>query len=197
MADSLYLSLWFPSFGEREMLPRLLGVLHQFPFSQVRPGIGRVAVIPVSWSEPPIYEQTFDFRVDPERALTLAGEFLHEDHAYELEAAWDLWVRDDETFEWKTSPEPVRFVAHGLKFDDGSFQQYGHVLVDLGLDAPFLQEEVEFTDDAEARVKSNIQKLVGFTTAVEKNCGISGRVLWSESDENLAQKLIARLQKTH
>jgi hypothetical protein len=43
----------------------------------------------------------------------------------------------------------------------------------------------------------NVQKLVNFTTAVEKNTGISGRVLWSESEENLAQKLIARLQKTH
>jgi hypothetical protein len=35
---------------------------------------------------------------------------------------------------------------------------------------------------------------VSFTAAVEKNCGISGRLLWSESEENLAQKLIARLQ---
>jgi len=32
---------------------------------------------------------------------------------------------------------------------------------------------------------------------VEKNCGVTGRVLWSESEENLAQKLIARLQQTH
>ena len=34
-----------------------------------------------------------------------------------------------------------------------------------------------------------------FTDTVEKNCGISGRVLWSESEENLAQKLVARLQR--
>jgi hypothetical protein len=30
---------------------------------------------------------------------------------------------------------------------------------------------------------------------VEKNTGLSGRILWSESDENLAQKLISRLQR--
>jgi hypothetical protein len=47
----------------------------------------------------------------------------------------------------------------------------------------------------EARVRENVQKLVEFTNAVEKNCGTSARLLWSESDENLAQKLIARLQK--
>ena len=203
MADSLYLSLWFPSFTQPEVLPRLLGVLRYFPFSQQRPGVGRVAVHPVSWSEAPVYEQAFDFRTDPERALTLAGDFLHDDYAYELEVAWDLWVPQsesnttDDDGEWVLMPEPVVFTAHGLKFDEEIFQQHGHIQIDLGLDAPFLQEEVEFTEDTELRVKANIQKLVGFTTTVEKNCGISGRVLWSESDENLAQKLIARLQKVH
>jgi len=44
-------------------------------------------------------------------------------------------------------------------------------------------------------VRANVQKLVEFTSAVEKNSGASGRLLWSESEENLAQKLINRLQK--
>ena len=30
---------------------------------------------------------------------------------------------------------------------------------------------------------------------VEKNCGVETRLLWTESEESLAQKLIARLQK--
>ena len=47
----------------------------------------------------------------------------------------------------------------------------------------------------ENRIKANVHKLVSFTTSVEKHCGISGRVLWSESEDNLAQKLIDRLQK--
>jgi hypothetical protein len=67
--------------------------------------------------------------------------------------------------------------------------------VDFGLDTPFLQEEVQLTPFIEQRVRANVQKLVDFTAKVEKNCGISGRVLWSESEENLAQKLISRLQK--
>ena len=198
MADSLYLSLWFPSFTEREMMPRLGGILRHFPFSQIRPGIGHLAVYPVSWNEVPVFSQTFDFRADPDRVLALAAEFLHDDYAYEMEALWDLWVPVEEDSErWHIKPEPVRFVAHGLRFDDGSFQQYGHIQIDFGLDAPFLQEEMEFTTQTEHLIKQNIQKLVGFTTAIEKNCGISGRVLWSESEENLAQKLIARLQTSH
>jgi hypothetical protein len=197
MADSLYLSLWFPTFAERELLPRTLSVIKQFPFSAARPGVNSVAVYPVSWSEAPVYAQSFDFGADPERAVSFAAEFLHEDYAYEFEARWDLWTPNaDDPRRWQLRPEPVRFIAHGLKFDDGIFQQHGHVQVDLGLDVPFLQEELDLTD-AEVRVRANVQKLINFTNAVEKNCGISGRVLWSESEENLAQKLIARLQKVH
>jgi hypothetical protein len=63
------------------------------------------------------------------------------------------------------------------------------------LDTPFLHEEIEFTSEAERNVRSNVQKLVEFTAKVEKNAGATGRLLWSESEENLAQKLIARLQR--
>ena len=49
--------------------------------------------------------------------------------------------------------------------------------------------------DYVSKHSDNVQKLVEFTNNVEKNCGISGRVLWSESEENLAQKLVSRLQK--
>jgi hypothetical protein len=45
-------------------------------------------------------------------------------------------------------------------------------------------------------MRANIAKLVAFSAAVEKNCAVSGRVLWSESEANLAQKLIAKLQQT-
>jgi hypothetical protein len=44
-------------------------------------------------------------------------------------------------------------------------------------------------------VRENVGKLVEFTMKAEKNTRASGRLLWSESEENLAQKLIARLQK--
>ncbi|MBV9086282.1 MAG: hypothetical protein JOY79_02255, partial [Acidobacteriaceae bacterium] len=66
---------------------------------------------------------------------------------------------------------------------------------DFGLDTPFLYEDLKLTFETEQRVKSNIQKLVELTSAMEKNAGISARVLWSESEENLAQKLISRLQR--
>jgi len=51
MPDPLYLSLWFPDFNGPAMLPHILAVLQQFPFSEQRPGIAYVAVQPVSWNE--------------------------------------------------------------------------------------------------------------------------------------------------
>jgi hypothetical protein len=179
-------------------MPRLLSVLKQFPFSAKRGGVGYVGVRSISWDQPVVFEQTFDYRADPERALTLAGEFLHEDNAYEIEALWDLWVpvqEGDLDQTWEIQPQPVKFIAFGAKFEDATYQQNGHIQVDFGLDTPFLYEEADFTNALEQRIKANVQKLVNFTSAVEKNCGISGRVLWSESEDNLAQKLIERLQR--
>jgi len=194
MADNLYLSLWFPGFSEGEMLPKMLCVLRQFPFATERPGIGYLAVHPISWHEPVIYQETFDFRATPERAIEIVAEFLHDDNAYEFEALWDLWAPGDDAG-WGRERWRVRFLAHGLNFEEGVYEQEGHVQVDFGLDTPFLYEDVKLTPLTEARVRENVQKLIAFTGAVEKNCGTSARLLWSESDENLAQKLIARLQK--
>jgi hypothetical protein len=89
----------------------------------------------------------------------------------------------------------VRFIVRGLEFDDGAFERDGHIQVDLGLDTPFLHEDLQLTSAAEAKVRANVQKLVEFTTRAEKNSGASARLLWSEAEENLAQKLVARLQK--
>ena len=56
MADSLYLSIWFPSFREGEMMARAVSVLRQFPFSAVREGITYLSVHSVAWSEPTVLE---------------------------------------------------------------------------------------------------------------------------------------------
>lgn len=195
MADNFYLNLWFSTFTAGEMLPRTLTVLRQFPFSKALPGIGYMAVRAVSWSEPLVYSQTFDEVATPESALRMAGEFLHEDNAYEFEAAWDLWVPGEQYDSWKTEPRPVLFIVHGTEVEEGTYREDGHVQVDFGPDTPFLYEDMELTEIGQQRVQANLHQLVSFTAAVEKNCGISGRVLWSESEENLAQKLIERLQR--
>jgi len=195
VADPLYLSLWFPDFEVEDMLPHALSVLRQFPLSSQQPGITYVSVQPISWNEPTILERRFRPGITPEQAVLLASDLLHEDYAYVFEAAWDLWVLAEDRKQWQLQPSPVKFLVHGEEFDDGTYEQEGHIQVEFGLDAPFLQEGVPLTPEAEQSVRANIQKLVDFTSRAEKSAGANTRLLWSESDDNLAQKLLARLQR--
>jgi hypothetical protein len=197
MADSLYLSLWFPSFDESEILPRTVSVLRQIPFSPVRDGVTYAAIQPVSWSEPTILERRFRPAVPPEEAAEVVAELLHDDYAYIFEAYWDLWTPPEGGEKWVLEPSLVRLIAHGMEFEERAAEDAGHIQIDFGLDTSFLHEEIEFTSEAERNVRSNVHKLIEFTAKVEKNSGATGRLLWSESEENLAQKLIARLQRTN
>ena len=194
MADALFLSLWFPRFELDEMLPRALAVMRHFPFSALQPGIAYVAIHPVSWNEPTIFEQRFRPGIPAEEAMPLASDLLHEDYAYLFEAFWDLWILSDRQ-EWVLQPSRVQFLVHGVEFEEGIYHHEGHVEVDFGIDSPFLQDEVQLTSEAEVRVRANVQKLVEFTNKAEKSSGASGRLLWSDSEESFAQKLIARMQK--
>jgi len=194
MPDSLYLSLWFPDFSGPAMLPHTLAVFSQFPFSAQRPGITYVAVQPVSWNEPTVLERRFSPGVAPEDAITLVADLVHDDYAYVYDAYWDLWAPDETAGKWQLAPSQVKFIVQGEEFDEGAQQQTGHIQVDFGLDSPFLQEHVELTGEAQRKVRENVARLVEFTMKAEKNTRATGRLLWSESEENLAQKLIARLQ---
>jgi len=197
MADSLYLSLWFPDFEEAELLPRTVSVLRQFPFSPAQDGVTYVAVQPVSWNEPAVLERRFRPGVPPEEAAGVAADLLHDDYAYVFEAYWDLSSPPDRGDKWVLQPTRVQFIAQGTEFEDAAAADTGHIQIDFGLDTSFLHEELSLTAEAEQGLRSNVYKLVEFTAKVEKNAGATGRLLWSESEENLARKLIARLQKVN
>ena len=198
MADSLNFSLWFPSFHEDEMLPRAVSVMRQFLYSETREGITYLSVHPVAWSEPTVLERRFNPGISPEEAAEIASEFAHDDFAFVFEAFWDLWVPNDDSEgdAWVQRPVAVRFIVHGVQFDEGIYADDGHMEVDFGLDTPFLFEGLQLSAANEEHVRYNVAKLVAFTIAVQNNCRLSGRVLWSESENNLAQKLIAQLQQT-
>jgi len=89
----------------------------------------------------------------------------------------------------------VRFIRPE-EFESHEAEAQGEIEVDFGLDTPFLHEELKLTDELDSRVRANVQNLVDFIHRAETNPGVTTRLLWSESDENLAQKLISRLQRT-
>jgi len=195
VSDPLYLSLWFPDFSGPEMLPHAFAVLQQFPFSAQRPGITYFALHPVSWNEATVLERRFPLGIDPGQAALLAAETVHEDYAYVFEGHWDLWTPDMTKESWVLEPALVKFIVQGEEFDDGAYQQTGHVEVDFGLDSFFLQPETSLSEQTRAKIRENVAKLVEFSKNVEKSSGTSARLLWSESEESLAKKLIARLQR--
>ena len=155
-----------------------------------------------------------------ENAVAEATEQLHDDTAYEFEMRWKLWLPETvdaqpgntgidiyPDFEsvrldtaWKLQPSTVRIIGFGPNFDDASFDQNGHIRIDFGLDTPWLAETLEdeqLDEAATKHIQQNVEMLLAFTLSVEKNCGISSRLLWTESGEPLAQKLIDRLQRVN
>jgi hypothetical protein len=195
MPDNLYLNLWFSDSELVENFAHAAAVMQQLPFSAQLPGISGVAVHPISWSEATILEENFRPGISPEEAVTIAAGLLHEDYGYVFESHWDLWSPLTPQGEWTLRPSPVRFIVRGDEFEDAESDVQGQLQVDFGLDAPFLYEELQLSEELESKVRSNVQKLVDFTALVEKNSGAKTRLLWSESEENLAQKLVNRLQR--
>jgi hypothetical protein len=195
MSDQLSLSLWFPSFDEQAMLRHAVSVMRQFVFSEQRDGVTYVALHPISWTEPTIFEKRFEPPVPPEEAAAVASEFLHSDHACVFSAFWDLWVPEPHSGRWHLAPTSVKFLVQGEDFEEETSEETGQIQIEFGTDTPFLYEDARAHHEADHHVRSNIQKLVEFTIKIEKNSGATGRVLWSESEDNLAQKLIQRLQK--
>jgi hypothetical protein len=132
--------------------------------------------------------------------------------AYEFEMKWNLWsptIEDtDEGLEavWKEQPSTVRIMGFGPQFDDASFDQNGHIRVDFGLDTPWILDDEALeaaesssanSDAAATYIQKNVEMLLAFTLLVERHCGISSRLLWTESGEPLVQKLIERLQRVN
>jgi hypothetical protein len=156
-----------------------------------------------------------------ENAVAEATEQLHDDMAYEFEMKWKLWTpQHDDDFHnrldlgpdaestaafgrldttWKLQPATVRILGFGPRFDDASYGQNGHIRIDFGLDTPWIMddtiEDSELDQLAQKHIQQNIEMLLAFTLSVEKHSGISSRLLWTESGEPLAEKLIARLQR--
>jgi hypothetical protein len=218
MADQLYLSLWFPNFRLDSLPATLVSVMRQFATISKDTRVSAASVYPINFTEAPVYQRIYvnDDRAEDtsasiiENAVAEATEQLHDDMAYEFEMRWKLWSPESGTNQvtesvaldtlWKLQPATVKILGFGPQFDDAGFEQNGHIRVDFGLDTPWLAETLEDEELDEAATKhiqQNVEMLLAFTLSVEKNCGISSRLLWTESGEPLAQKLIDRLQRVN
>jgi hypothetical protein len=209
MADTLYLSLWYPNLRLAALAGKLTAVLGAFAAHGGEARVYSATVWPVSWSESPVFQQVYGRRIgaggdgagalgaEPRFAVEETLEILHDDYAYEFQIGWSLWELDAAAGldpRWTREPRLVRVTGFGPLFDEGAYEADGHIRVDFGSDAPFLEEDLELDSVAARHVEENVRQLVELTAGVEKASGATARLLWSELGESLAQRLAARLQ---
>ena len=209
MADTLYLSLWYPNLRLAELPGKLTAVLSAFAAHGGEARVYSATVWPINWNEPPVFQQVYGRRIgagsegtgklgaEPQFAVEEALELLHDDFAYEFQIGWSLWeLETDASLDarWAREPRLVRVTGFGPLFDEGAYEADGHIRVDFGSDAPFLEEDLELDSVAARHVEENVRQLVELTAAVEKASGATARLLWSELGESLAQRLAARLR---
>ena len=222
MADTLYLSLWYPNLRLAAMADKLTSVLGAFAAHGGEARVYSATVWPVSWSESPVLQNVYGRRsksadggaaaggpgAEPRVAVEEALELLHDDYAYEFQIGWSLWELERPPVasaspqadlaaafdaRWVREPRLVRVTGYGPLFDDGAYEADGHIRVDFGPDGPFLEEGVELDSVAARHIEENVRQLVALTSAIEKASGATARLLWSELGESLAQRLAARL----
>jgi hypothetical protein len=94
---------------------------------------------------------------------------------------------------WARGPRLVRVTGYGPLFDEGAYEQDGHIRIDFGSDTPFLEEHADLDLVGAQHVEENVRQLVELAGGVEKASGATARLLWSELGESLAQRLAERL----
>lgn len=203
MADTLYLSLWYPNLRLETLPDKLAAVLQAFAAHGGEKLVYSATVWPVNWSETAVFQRVYGRMGSegepgalPRQAVDEATELLHEDYAYEFQIGWNLWELETAAGldpRWAKAPRLVRVTGYGPLFDEGFYEQDGHIKIDFGSDAPFLEEDVELDVQAARHVEENVRQLVELAAAVERESGATARILWSELGESLAQRLAARL----
>ena len=97
------------------------------------------------------------------------------------------------TVRWARGPRLVRVTGYGPLFDEGAYEQDGHIRIDFGSDTPFLAEDADLDRVGARHVEENVRQLVELAAGIEKASGATARLLWSELGESLAQRLAERL----
>jgi len=106
----------------------------------------------------------------------------------------DLSAPSDKSLgRWARGPRLVRVTGYGPLFDEGAYEQEGHIRIDFGSDTPFLEEDADLDQVGARHVEENVRQLVELAGGVEQASGATARLLWSELGESLAQRLAARL----
>lgn len=183
MHDPLFLSLWLKNFAPVGLPLYLKKAIAVFPQSRLLPG-GVFRIIPLAFREAPLLEEPYDGNLDPQAAASRVQEHLHDDIAIQVEMRWDIYQW---TGEWEMKPSRVYLEIFGPQFEAPLGE---HLRLDLGPQRLYLPEP---SSDALRPVQSNIRSVLHLATDLENELIAERRLLWTEDEENFAERLKALL----
>ena|SRR5271157_2904218 len=191
MGDPLYLSLWLGGFSPLALPVYFRKTLEVFPLSKLAPG-GILRVYAVSFREVPVFEGFIDTEVDARAAADAVQELVHDDCCIQLETRWDLWLWNGD---WSLQPSRVCIEIHAPLFEHDVLNPTGeaeHVWIDLGREELFLPQP---KSDQLRPVQSNIRSILHLASDLEDALAVERRLLWSESEDNFAERLMLLLDE--
>lgn len=216
MANRAFVGIWIRDFDDAELLSHFERFLASFPVTAQPPIFLDLTVRAVDPTEAPVLEH--DLRgqlLTPADLIELARAHDSSDVAIEVNARWDLWIRDMESVSWKLSPERLSLSCFGTDYDQGAFAQTGHLMADIGFEHLFTghagllapqatvtaaehPEEARFVRwmsqpqnlrEYHEKTRENIHKLMEWTAGVERALPVERMRLWSEGEENFEARL--------
>jgi hypothetical protein len=217
VANRAYLGIWCRDFSEGVLLERFRDFLETVPFSASRPGFTYLVVRAVAHGETPVLERDLrPWPLDAAGLVEIAAEHLNSDSVYETETHWDLWAYDPASSIWRTQPQRLELFCYGEDYDEGTWQENGHLHVDVGFEHLFTghggllgfrgQPAAEPQHPAEAdfiaamsrpenlrayheKTRDNIRKLYDWIERLQAALPVQHYRLWSEGEENFEARL--------
>ena len=192
-------------------------LLETVPSSKSWPGFSWLVIRAVNTMEAPLEER--DLRAFPPTAselIEMAGDHLHADCCYEVQANWDLWTFELSAGRWKQGAERLELICNGTEYDGGICSATEHFLIELGMEHLFTghgnllgarsgaaaapqhpaEEEVlrwmaepERLREYHEKTRENIVTLFDWMGKIETALPVERFRLWSEGEENFEARL--------
>ena len=202
MADTLYLSLWYPNLRVAALPDKLTAVLGDFAAHGGEPRVYAATVWPMNWSESPVFQRVYgrgERGAEPRQAVEEALEILHDDYAYEFQIGWTLWEFEDPrrasiragcaSRAWCESP------ALGRSLTKAPTSRTATSASTSARTRPFSKKISNWTRWPPGMSRKMCANWSSSRRPSRKASGATARLLWSELGESLAQRLAARLGK--
>lgn len=191
MADPLFLSVWLTGYSPLALTIYFQKILEVFPFSKLQLG-SVLRVYAVSFQEVPVYEGFIDTEMDANEAAAVVQEFIYDDCCIQLETKWDLYQWDGS---WELKPSRVSIEVYGPRFERDVLNPLNDaepIWIDLGPEGTFLPQP---KSDQLRPVQSNIRSILHFADDLQGVLAVERRLLWSETEDNFAERLSAFLDE--